>query len=721
MRVSMRDLLTSLLVLYALVMPLAANANESLRLQVQLGSHRATVETFRQVQALKAGDRLLAGADQKPLSPFELSMVRQSELGNTVLSGTTSEGYRLLLIVSKGEVIEGFIQNAEGRHRLAGSLRQGKLISPATTQKRLPAESSRSLPQRPKRDPGPPDPARPSIEQYSRPALSSPALKLQDVRFPSYLLGSATIDVLIYHDDDMTKDPAVIADLMVEISNQALVDSDINIELKLVGLTGMTISNQTTQSDLLTSMFSREPPFTAIEEDRAALEADLVIAIRDQIPQDDSSCGIAYIGVDQGFPWRRLYVSSVHWNPLEQGTSGSFCDDTTFAHEVGHILGSMHERRLYEEGDTGAYAFSFGHYRKGWLKTIMSYGSEDEKYFFSNPEVSCGDFYGTQILCGVPAGESRSADNAAGFTNTRHMVAGYYSDRLTHELIVHHRHEGGCELPAGRRGVLRGHSMMNETQYGVEIREFAVMTAQGEVLSETYAAGESMLRAGEEREFGFDQCIAEDEMHPYGNTYLESWITYVDPVSGNLYESIHIPWEEGYQGDYARVTIATSSGGRVDGHTGKFLKVGDTQQFRFVPDSGYRLANIEGSCKGEVEGGAYTVSSVLHDCTIEAYFEVGDGGVDSDLDPPAVAPEGPEGMFVSLLDSVLAQTRVATGMAASGRSVAPPRPSESVADSQERARPIPAVTYLSLLFTAVMMGFAAWWRLRKFRAQIQPC
>ena len=132
------------------------------------------------------------------------------------------------------------------------------------------------------------------------------------------------------------------------------------------------------------------------------------------------------------------------------GERGNFCDDTTFAHEVGHILGSMHERRLYEDGDTGAYEFSFGHYRNGWLKTIMSYGKEEEKNVFSNPNISCGDFYGTEIPCGLPADDPASADNASGFTNTRHMVAGYFSDELTHELIVHHRHEGSCNTPAGK-------------------------------------------------------------------------------------------------------------------------------------------------------------------------------------------------------------------------------------------------------------------------------
>ena len=42
-------------------------------------------------------------------------------------------------------------------------------------------------------------------------------------------------------------------------------------------------------------------------------------------------------------------------------------------------MGSLHERRLYEDGEHGAYQFSFGHFETGlWVGTIMSYGDEPE-------------------------------------------------------------------------------------------------------------------------------------------------------------------------------------------------------------------------------------------------------------------------------------------------------------------------------------------------------
>ena len=700
--------------------PLALGAAESFELTLQKGGQRLPVATFDAVAALREGDKIFDGVSVKTDQNFIVSAVRRSALGNVVVSGLDEAGGRLLLVVGSAGGLEGFIHDVEGRSRIAGKLGQATSIDRSDAQNVLPPEASKTLPKRPERGRVQNDTLRPPRQEYRRQSAPSATPKLQNVKFPTYLLGKATIDVLIYHDDDMSKDPSVIADLMVEITNQAMLDSNIDIELALVGLKSKAISNQTTQSDVLSAMFYRESPFTQIEQDRAALNADLVIAIRDQIPTDDSSCGIAYIGVESGFPWRRLYVSSVHWNPLEPGESGSFCDDTTFAHEVGHILGSMHERRLFEEGDAGAYEFSFGHYRDGWLKTIMSYGKEEEKNLFSNPDVSCGDFYGTDIPCGVAAGDPRSADNATGFTNTRHMVAGYYSDRLTHELIVHHRHEGSCELPAGRRGVFRGHSVMNETQYPVEVREFSVITDQGEVLSETYADGEEVLAVGEEREFGFEQCVSEDEIHPYGNTYLESWVTYADPKSGDLYESIHIPWEEGYQGDYARITIATGAGGQVDGQTGLFVKAGQAQQIRFVPDSGYRVSDVEGSCTGELEGRGFSMDTVMHDCTIEAYFEVGDDGGGEDggdgtvtPEPPGEAPKGSEGMFTALLDAVFNQINPAPSAAGTLRSDAPPSVSEQPTMTEEPPRAIPVTSFLTLISTAMVILLTALMRLRR--------
>ena len=113
----------------------------------------------------------------------------------------------------------------------------------------------------------------------------------------------------------------------------------------------------------------------------------------------------------------------------------TYCTDTTTAHEIGHLLGSSHERRIAEEDEVQAYPFSFGHYREGVFHTIMSYGTEPESAVFSNPKLnSCGGVGAIKDsgqACGVAAGDPESADNARGFTQTRFMLAGYQSNAFS--------------------------------------------------------------------------------------------------------------------------------------------------------------------------------------------------------------------------------------------------------------------------------------------------
>ena len=72
------------------------------------------------------------------------------------------------------------------------------------------------------------------------------------------------------------------------------------------------------------------------------------MALRENIPEDDEACGIAIVGVADGLPWRDYYATAVQWLPIENPSS-FYCEDTTLAHEIGHLLGSSHERRIAEE------------------------------------------------------------------------------------------------------------------------------------------------------------------------------------------------------------------------------------------------------------------------------------------------------------------------------------------------------------------------------------
>jgi hypothetical protein len=340
-----------------------------------------------------------------------------------------------------------------------------------------------------------------------------------------------------------------------------------------------------------------------------------VVALRENIPEDDDACGIAPVGVQDGVPYRDAYVTVVQWLPIDKAPGDTYCTDTTTAHEIGHLLGSTHERRIAEEEEVQAYPFSFGHYREGVFHTIMSYGTEPESAVFSNPKLSsCSG-----QACGVAAGDPESADNARGFTQTRFMLAGYQSDVVAPELIDDFRMINEyCDLDDGTEGFKHGPAMRNQSPHTIELRGESVLTATGEVLSLTYAPGEFALLPGYRIA---PLCQSSDESNPYGSDYVESWFTYYDPTADKLVESLHLLWDDDYEGTYAEVRTTSSSEGAAVGHTTRLVKTGESLTINFAPASGYRLLRVDSSCGGSLQGNAFTVQKVVADCLLEPIFE----------------------------------------------------------------------------------------------------
>ena len=209
----------------------------------------------------------------------------------------------------------------------------------------------------------------------------------ETVHYPVFGSGTATLDLLFYHEAGM-ETPEAIADLVTEITNQAMLDSQIALRANVVAVKPLEIDPAKLQEDVLDQMFEAEAPFTDIESDRAFYDADLVVALRENIPEDDDACGIAPVGVQNGVPYRDAYVTVVQWLPIDKAPGDTYCTDTTTAHEIGHLLGSSHERRIAEEDEVQAYPFSFGHYREGVFHTIMSYGPEPESAVLSNNKLN---------------------------------------------------------------------------------------------------------------------------------------------------------------------------------------------------------------------------------------------------------------------------------------------------------------------------------------------
>ena len=226
--------------------------------------------------------------------------------------------------------------------------------------------------------------------------------------------------------------------LLTALSNQAYVDSNVNINLRLVKALKIDIPDTTTNSQTLSDMLNGKGAFTGLASLRQTYGADLVTLVRPfYLNEQGRNCGVGYIGGYGGsnIANYKNYGLSVVSDGTDMTGQGYYCNNYAFTHELGHNMGSMHDRQTVasQGGGTGAYPYSFGNGQAGAFGTIMSYISPVVGKF-SSPNITCTT---SKLPCGVAASDSaKSADNALSLNNTRPAVSSFMPAVSTLPLTV---------------------------------------------------------------------------------------------------------------------------------------------------------------------------------------------------------------------------------------------------------------------------------------------
>ncbi|WP_420434018.1 reprolysin-like metallopeptidase [Hyphobacterium sp.] len=333
------------------------------------------------------------------------------------------------------------------------------------------------------------------IDEPGSDALSppQPAITLPEFAFDGERMARAVaagsngmIDIAIVYTDGMISlyGLGLMTRLqhLVNVLDQALIDSDTGLRARLVGATrvpgtwneytstlesiddlfaGASFGHPGSEPDVAGGECSNGPngcvndgDLSSLLEWRNALGADIVVMLRRYWRAQQTYCGVAYVPgfggegeVDPDEDWI-LGIAVSGDGPDGNGTPAN-CGDLTFAHEVGHNLGSTHN--VENTTSPAVFDFSYGHRVDCDMRTIMAYDSSrsgvtcsgsypNETWLvrFSNPEQdncfgkACGVGAGSVQTPGSPNDDiTTPTDNARSMREAGYNVRDYRPTGLT--------------------------------------------------------------------------------------------------------------------------------------------------------------------------------------------------------------------------------------------------------------------------------------------------
>ena len=560
--------------------------------------------------SVRVGDRLELSSDDGYEFDLNVSKTSLSSLGNRIVHAVTPSGGQALLILGQDSQLLGSISEA-GRQYSLFTDEAGRSIVAEDSFDGGHREVDRVPLQR--RD----------ITFQAGDALEVNSLDMERVRnsamrsapaegvtYPDYKFDDATISVLIYYDAGLTNVNSVI-DYVFEFTNVTFANSELDISFELAGkkqLAGLGSAEEV--KDVSDKMFAAEYPFEDIESDRSFYEADLVVAITSGHVGD--YCGwVPWLGVYDSSPRRWAYVGAVDWQP--DTSQNSFCYRSSFTHEIGHLLGGMHQYSRYDGSVVGAFTYSHAYERAGVFRTIMAPYPSDTPLIgrFSSPDATCEGY-----TCGV----DKQSDNTKTFKATGHLIAGFEGDGFNYALVEAQKVEDDdyeCEKD-GLEGFWDAPAVRNSSKYDIEMASIHYVRPDGTEAVKEYERGERFINSGRTGFRGW--CVTEESKSSLRTTYTQTYARYYHPITDEVVQLESLEWDADYDGEYRAVRVASGQGGSVSGNPTQSVRVGSSQTFNFTPNNGYVISSIQSNCSGRRNGASFTIDVGQDDCFVEATF-----------------------------------------------------------------------------------------------------
>ena len=237
------------------------------------------------------------------------------------------------------------------------------------------------------------------------------------------------VDVMVLYTKVKQTQPYAIqrAKYLVNVANLAYRDSFINMRLRLVHTRATNYVEKGSNNSALSALANNTGAFAGTSALRNQYGADLVLLLRPFYASTSGGCGVAYVGFSSGGG----ASASTGFGVISDGKSrdaptNHYCGIGSFAHEVGHTLGNVHDRQFASFSGKFSYSYAWG--INNVFGTVMSYHGPS-LMLFATPQLP------TQCA-GRPCGYAQGAVNASDQTRTINYTAPFVSGYKTKTIIT---------------------------------------------------------------------------------------------------------------------------------------------------------------------------------------------------------------------------------------------------------------------------------------------